>query len=211
LPGSPMLTFQEFFAICNGFWTTERTYHYQPSGEIERSYTEYQVDPLSDVEKRRIITLALPPGTAMIPDSEAQCPGFTIAFDTVSETGDRKAMSLTALFVLDALMPEAKFAEPLAPSIAAQIPASDPDIQQGYYLRDEGYSEAGAIAGRFTYQPTRRILEMTTVYARSVAVDQMRIISPDTRLRTIVTYQRPIDQSPPSIISLVGFGLERKR
>jgi hypothetical protein len=206
-----MLTFQEFFAICNGFWTTERTYHYQPSGEIERSYTEYQVDPLSDVEKRRIITLALPPGTAMIPDYESQCPGFTIAFDTVSETGDRKAMSLIALFVLDQLMPDAKFAAPLPPAVAAQIPTSDPDIQQGYYLRDEGYSESGAIAGRFTYQPTRRILEMTTVYARSVAVDQMRIISPDTRLRTIVTYQRPIDQSPPSIISLVGFGLERKR
>jgi hypothetical protein len=206
-----MLTFQEFFAICNGFWTTERTYHYQPGGEIERSYTEYQVDPLADVEKRRIIALALPPDTAMIPDYENQCPGFTIAFDTVSETGDRKAMSLTALFVLDALMPEAKFAAPLPAAVAAQIPDRDPDIQQGYYLRDEGYSEAGAIAGRFTYQPTRRILEMTTVYARSVAVDQMRIISPDTRLRTIVTYQRPIDQSPPSIISLVGFGLERKR
>lgn len=205
-----MLTFPEFFDICNGFWTTERTYHYQPSGEIERSYTEYQVDPLSDPEKRRIITLAMPPGTP-IPSNESQCPGFTIAFDTVSETGERKAMSLTALFILDELMPQTDRPDPLPPSITAQIPTSDPDILQGYYLRDEGYSEGGAIAARFTYQPTRRILEMTTVYARSVAVDQMRIISPDTRLRTIVTYQKPTDQSPPSIISLVGFGLERKR
>ncbi|MBE9028488.1 phycobiliprotein lyase [filamentous cyanobacterium LEGE 11480] len=205
-----MLTFQEFFDICNGFWTIERTYHYLPSGEVERSHTEYQVDRLSALEKRRIVAMALPEG-AISAAHEADCPGFTIAFDTVSETGERKAMSLKALFVLDDMMPHVKIPNTIPTPIAAEIPTTDPEIQRGYYLRDEGYSESGAIAGRFTYQPSRGTLEMTTVYSRSVSVDQMRIISPDTRLRTIVTYQRPIDQSPPSIITLTGFGLERKQ
>jgi hypothetical protein len=39
----------------------------------------------------------------------------------------------------------------------------------------------------------------------------MRIIAPDLRLRTIVTYQRPEGNVPPSVIDLVGFGVERKQ
>lgn len=205
-----MLTFQEFFAICNGFWVTERTYHYQPSGEVERSHTEYKVDALTELEKRRIVTMSLPDG-AIAEGQEGECPGFTIAFDTVSETGERKAMSLKALFVLDDMMPTVQIPNQVPTPIAAQMPMDDGSIQRGYYLRDEGYSESGAIAGRFTYHPTRRTLEMTTVYSRSVSVDQMRIIDPTTRLRTIVTYEKPIDQSPPSVIRLVGFGLECKQ
>lgn len=203
-----MLTFHEFFDICNGFWTTERTYHYQPSSEVERSYTEYKVDALAELEKRRIVTMSLPAG-AIADGHETDCPGFTIAFDTVSETGERKAMSLKALFVLDSMMPGVEIPNQVPPPVAAQMP-DDPELQRGYYLRDEGYSEAGAIAGRFTYHPTRQTLEMMTVYSRSVSVDQMRIIAPTTRLRTIVTYEKPIDSSPPSVIRLVGFGLEKK-
>jgi hypothetical protein len=52
---------------------------------------------------------------------------------------------------------------------------------------------------------------MTTYYSRSIAVDQMRFVKPDLRLRTIVTYERPTDQSPPSVIDLVGFGVEYKQ
>jgi hypothetical protein len=85
-------------------------------------------------------------------------------------------------------------------------------VIQGFYLRDEGYSEAGAIAGRFTYQPTRQTLEMITYYRRSVAVDQMRIVTPDLRIRTIITYQRPqSNDQPPTVIDLIGFGTERKQ
>ena len=47
---------------------------------------------------------------------------------------------------------------------------------------------------------------MTTYYRRSVAVDQMRILAPDLRLRTIVTYQRPEANELPTMIDLVGFG-----
>lgn len=53
---------------------------------------------------------------------------------------------------------------------------------------------------------------MTTYYKNSVAVDQMRFVRPDLRLRTIVTYQRPEDdQIPASVVSLVGFGVEHKQ
>ncbi|WP_348227328.1 phycobiliprotein lyase [Trichocoleus desertorum] len=82
---------------------------------------------------------------------------------------------------------------------------------QGFYLRNAAYSEAGAIAGRFTYQRTRQTLEMTTFYNRSVAVDQMRLIAPNVRLRTIVTYQRPRPHEIPSVIDLIGFGVEHKQ
>jgi hypothetical protein len=85
------------------------------------------------------------------------------------------------------------------------------EVLQGFYLRDQGYSETGAIAGRFTYQPTRQTLEMTTYYRRSVAVDQMRFVAPDLRLRTIVTYQRPEPGQTPTVIDLVGFGVERRQ
>jgi hypothetical protein len=205
-----MLTFEDFFIACTGLWKTERTYHYMPEGEVERSYTEYQVDRLSDTEKRRIVAMSLPTGT-IDPNHETDCPGFTIAFDTVSETGDRKSMSLKALFVLDQWMPD--HGVKAFPVPVAAMVKPDEAILQGYYLRDEGYSEAGAIAGRFTYNPDRRILEMTTVYARSVAVDQMRLIDTHTRLRTIVTYEKPTETDEnvaPSVIRLVGFGLERK-
>jgi hypothetical protein len=206
-----MLTFDEFFARCHGHWLIERTYHYLPSGEVERSHTEYQVAGLPDREKRRIITMALPTGTTLAEGYEADCPAFSIAFDTVSETGERRSMNLAALFILDHLVPSSQWHSPLPLPIAAAISPHDPDILTGYYLRDEGYSESGAIAGRFTYQPSRNTLEMTTVYRRSVAVDQMRLINDNTRIRTIVTYDRPTDGSAPSVINLVGSGLEQKQ
>jgi hypothetical protein len=203
-----MLSFEDFFVACTGFWQIERTYHYLPEGEVERSYTEYQVDHMADVEKRRIVALALPSGS-LDPQYETACPGFSIAFDTVSQTtGERKSMSLYALFIRDEWLPHAPL-KTLPLPVAAQI-KPDPDMVQGYYLRDEGYSESGAIAARFTYVPSRQTLEMTTVYSRSVAVDQMRLLDEKTRLRTIVTYERPLEAVPPSVIRLTGFGLERK-
>ncbi|MEW6496235.1 MAG: phycobiliprotein lyase, partial [Cyanobacteriota bacterium] len=94
--------------------------------------------------------------------------------------------------------------------IAAQVPDAE-EVIQGYYLRDEGYSEVGAVKSRFTYIPSRQTLEMTTYYQRSVAVDQMRFVTPDLRLRTIVTYKRPESSEPPTVIDLVGFGIERRQ
>ena len=205
-----MLTFQEFFAVCAGFWTTERTYHFVQTGEIERSYTEFQVDALTETEKRRILDSVSQSLEALPIDfsgsaAEKPFPGFAIAFNTVSDKGERVAMNLNALFV-----PEyADTSTDLHPlPLAAEV--ADGDVIRGLYLRDEGYSESGSIAGRFTYQPTRQTLEMTTHYPRSVAVDQMRLLSPNLRLRTIVTYQRDEDNIP-AVMTLVGFGVEKKK
>lgn len=199
-----MLDFQEFFNACSGLWKTERIYHYMQNGEIERSYTEFQVNSLTDDEKDKLLM----PNENLKVDRTTNLifPGFSIAFDTVSETGDRVSMSLKALFVPDTVVSYSS-APKLPMPVAAEV---TDDVIQGFYLRDEGYSEGGAIAGRFTYQPTRQTLEMTTHYKRSVAVDQMRFISPDTRLRTIVTYQRPEADQVPTVTTLIGFGVERK-
>jgi hypothetical protein len=211
-----MLSFQDFFTDCVGLWTTERTYHSTLSGEVERSYTEYQVTPLTEPDKQQILQLSaenfsnLDRAPTELAASENLCPGFTIAFNTVSEKGERVTMNLKALFVPEAVAQKSveKFLLPIAAQVAVH---ADSELIQGFYLRDQGYSEAGAIVGRFTYQPTRRTLEMTTFYNRSVAVDQMRLLSPDLRLRTIVTYQRPQAGEIPTVIDLIGFGVERKR
>lgn len=212
-----MLSFQDFFITCTGRWSTERTYHSTLRGEVERSYTEFSVQPLTTAEKQTILsvtqtTVAAEPlafDSVKLADDEMLCPGFAIAFDTRSEKGEQVSMSLKALFVPDHYI-TAPVAEMPPLPIAAQVLAATGETIQGFYLRDEGYSEAGAIAGRFTYQPTRQTLEMTTYYRRSCAVDQMRILAPDLRLRTIVTYHRP-EGEPPTVIDLVGFGVERKQ
>lgn len=214
-----MLTIQDFFTTCTGLWTTERTYHSTLRGDVERSYTEFRVDPLIAAEKQSILSAqpaatiqALSLNAAKLADDTTLCPGFAIAFDTRSETGEQVSMSLKALFVPDRYTTTAQPIALPTPPLAAQVLAEPMgEIIQGFYLRDEGYSEAGAIVGRFTYQPTRQTLEMTTYYRRSVAVDQMRLVAPDLRLRTIVTYQRPQVNEPPTIIDLVGFGVERKQ
>lgn len=207
-----MLKFQEFFTACTGRWTTERTYHEVLVGRIERSYTEFRVEQITPAQKQQILSLSSLSGikVAAANNEQEALPGFAIAFDTRSETGETVSMSLQALFVPDTYVTSTDSVETPPPPIAAQV--TEEEAIKGFYLRNEGYSEAGAIAGRFTYQPTRQTLEMTTYYRRSVAVDQMRMLAPDLRLRTIVTYQRPTDTNePPSVIDLVGFGVERRQ
>jgi hypothetical protein len=208
-----MLNIQDFFAACVGTWKTERTYHYPLHDEVERSYTEFNVAALAASEKYKISSAFLPNGVLADQSQIDLFPGFSIGFNTVSEKGDRVAMNLNALFVPDRsiIAPDLLPQDPSAPAtpLAAVLPDSD-EVIKGLYLRDEGYSESGAITGRFTYQPSRQTLELTTYYSRSVAVDQLRLISPTSRLRTIVTYQRPQPGAVPTVINLVGFGLECK-
>ncbi|OUC16629.1 MAG: phycobiliprotein lyase [Alkalinema sp. CACIAM 70d] len=204
-----MLSFQAFFEACAGYWATERTYHYLAENEIERSHTEFQASPLDDLTKQKLLKTVLSEQAQH--DTPQACPGFAIHFDTVSEKGDRVGMSLKALFVPENLLNADLVPGELPLPIAAATADQDDSIIRGFYLRDEGYSEGGSIAGRFTYQPSRQTLEMTTFYRKSVAVDQMRFIAPDTRLRTIVTYRRPSTDVPPSEILLVGFGVEHRQ
>ncbi|MDX2098011.1 MAG: phycobiliprotein lyase [Leptolyngbyaceae cyanobacterium bins.59] len=216
-----MLSFSDFFAACPGVWTTERTYHMLGQGIVERSYTEFRVTSLSENEKQGILKGAgigqpTPEASHSLQTLAAfQWPGFAISFETRSETGEEVAMSLKALFVPATDLPSEVIAGNASPlPIAAQVPPDSTEVVRGFYLRDEGYSESGAIAGQFTYQPTRQTLEMTTYYRRSIALDQMRFVTPDLRMRTIITYQRPsLDNSDadPQVISLIGFGVEHRR
>jgi hypothetical protein len=202
-----MLLFSEFFCACAGLWKTERTYHDFINSEVERSFTEYQVTPLLLEEKQAIIDLA---GELEL-QSYALCPGFAISFATISAKGEQVAMNLKALFApRDHIVnyQELKFPDVLP--IASQIPQTAEAIQ-GLYLRDEGYSEAGVAKSQFTYLPSRQTLEMTTVYRQSIAVDQMRFVAADVRLRTIITYRRPPTPEPPQEITLVGFGVEHRQ
>ena len=203
-----MMTFQDFFQACDGTWSTDRTYHYYDQGEIERSHTDFTAKTLDHSIKSNLLAVVMPSGVT--PDAVTDSPGFAIQFDTVSESGATVGMSLQALFVPERFVTSDDTIQNIPAPMAAQV--SDPgELVRGFYLRNEGYSEKGAIAGRFTYLPTRQTLEMTTVYSRSVAVDQMRFIDHNTRLRTIVTYRRPENNTVPTEISLVGFGLERRQ
>jgi hypothetical protein len=208
-----MLEIQDFFSACVGTWKTERTYHYPLHNEVERSYTEFNVAELTLTEKSQISSAFLPAGILSATAEIDRFPGFRIGFDTVSQKGERVAMNLKAVFVPDWAIsnPDLLPQDPLAPAtpLAAEI-LDSAEIVRGLYLRDEGYSETGAITGKFTYLPSRHTLELVTYYSRSVAVDQLRLISPTSRLRTIVTYQRPSAGEVPTVINLVGFGLEQK-
>jgi hypothetical protein len=208
-----MLGIEDFFAACSGLWKTERIYHYPLEGEVERSYTEFKVQLLTSVEKHQISSAFIPSEFFKEASSRDRAYGFAISFETLSEKGEEVAMRLKALFIPDDFLtyPENLPQDAAAPGspLAAELPSTE-EVIKGFYLRDEGYSETGAITGRFTYLPSRQTLEMTTYYSQSVAVDQMRLMSPRLRLRTIVTYQRPAAGVIPSVINLVGFGLERR-
>jgi hypothetical protein len=208
-----MLEIQDFFSDCIGTWKTERTYHYPLQNEVERSHTEFNVATLALAEKHQICSAFLPIGSIAGGTEIEQFPGFSIGFDTRSERGDRVSMKLKALFVPETSIVNLQLLpiDPLAPAppLTAEILDST-EVIRGLYLRDEGYSESGAITGRFTYLPSRQTLELVTYYSRSVAVDQLRLISPTSRLRTIVTYQRPQPGVVPTVVNLVGFGLEQK-
>jgi hypothetical protein len=208
-----MLSIKDFFTVCAGRWQTDRIYHYPREGEVERSYTEFNAESLTLPEKHQISSAFIPGEFFKGKDTLDRSYGFGISFDTRSETGEEVSMRLSALFIPDLELnyPEKLPKDPNAPAMPlAAIMPGNYEVINGFYLRDRGYSESDAITGRFTYLPSRQTLEMTTYYSRSVAVDQIRLLSDDLRMRTIVTYQRPGAGEVPNEITLVGFGLERR-
>jgi len=92
-------------------------------------------------------------------------------------------MSLKALFVADAYVLNAGGQTSNAATACSSSGGNTRrEVIQGFTCGMKGYSGWGD-PGRFSYQPTRQTLEMTTYYRRSVAVDQMRMVAPDLRLR----------------------------
>jgi len=178
--------FQQFFEYCVGNWATERTYHYLTHQEVERSHTVFTIKPIPlDVKGNVLSDNQYPPQADL-----NTLPGFHLAFDTVSEKGEKVSQALNMLFVTK---------------------QQDAGVLEGDYLRDRAYEEAKPMIAQFRFNPTNRELLMTTTYTRVIAVDSITLINPKLRIRKIVTYQRPEPGQPMENVVLVGFGVEQKQ
>ncbi|MEL6228410.1 MAG: phycobiliprotein lyase [Cyanobacteria bacterium J06636_28] len=177
--------FNTFFDHCVGSWSTERTYHYLTQNEVERSHTDFQVSPLTPELKAKVLT-----------DNEYDAardlsliPGFHLAFNTVSEKGEKVSQALNLTFV---------------------VHNETSHILEGDYLRDRAYEEARPIISRFRFDGHTRELLMTTNYTRVVSIDSITLINPEIRIRRILNYLRPPAGQPLEKLGLVGFGVEQK-
>ncbi|MCM1984428.1 phycobiliprotein lyase [Lyngbya confervoides] len=177
--------FQDFFDCCVGDWVTERTYHYLTHQQVERSHTEFTIHPLSPVLKKKVIT---DNGYEELGDLSPY-PGYHLAFETVSEAGERVAHSLNMLFVYE----------------------QSGDLLVGDYLRDRAYEEAKPMVAKFQFDPQLRELKMQTIYTRIVSVDTITLVNPSLRIRNILNYHRPPADQPLTDVALVGFGVEQKQ
>lgn len=177
--------FNRFFEHCVGSWQTERTYHYLPGREVERSRTEFTVKPLTDESKAKVLA----DNDYGSIDDLSGIPGFNLGFYTISEKGEEVSQNLNLLFV---------------------ITGENNGYLEGDYLRDRAYEEARPIISAFRFDPTPRELLMTTNYTRTVSVDSITLINPDLRIRKIINYQRPNAGEPLQEVRLVGFGVERR-
>ncbi len=177
--------FHQFFDCCVGQWRSERTYHYLSHGEIERSRTEFTVNPLTASLKEKVFK----DNEYDVVDDLDIIPGFQLAFHTVSETGEEVSQQLNLLF---------------APT------QENNGILEGDYLRDRAYEEDRPIISHFRFIPETRELLMTTKYTKVVSVDSITLINPTLRMRRILNYQRPPEDGPLDQVRLAGFGVEQK-
>ncbi|MEM9135753.1 MAG: phycobiliprotein lyase [Cyanobacteria bacterium P01_F01_bin.42] len=177
-------TFHQFFDCCVGHWETERTYHYLTRQHVERSHTEFDVYPV-DLERKQQVLTDNAYGTVA---DLGQYPGYHLAFQTVSETGEKVAQALNMLFVFE----------------------QEGDHLVGDYLRDRAYAESSPMIAKFRFDPIARELRMQTTYTRIVSVDTITLINPSLRIRKILNYYRPEDGQPLNDMALVGFGVEQK-
>ncbi len=177
-------TFHDFFDCCVGHWVTERTYHYLAQQYVERSHTDFDVHPVDLTRKQKVIADNGYPSVSNLD----QYPGYHLAFQTVSETGERVAHDLNMLFIFE----------------------QQGDILVGDYLRDRAYEEATPMIAKFQFDPTIRELRMQTTYTRIVSVDTITLVNPRLRIRKIINYHRPPADQPLQDVALVGFGVEQK-
>lgn len=178
-------SFHYFFDCCVGHWQTERTYHYLSHQEVERSHTEFRVDPITPELKQKVLA----DNQYGEVDQLALLPGFRLGFHTVSEHGEEVSQELRMLFV-----PQAQ-----------QGP-----LLEGDYLRDQAYEESRPIISAFRYNIDSRELLMTTHYSKVVSVDSITLVNPTLRIRRILNYQRPPQDGPLDTLVLAGFGVEQK-
>ena len=178
-------SFQDFFDCCVGHWSTERTYHYLSRQYVERSHTEFDIHPVDLARKQKGLSDNDYPEVADL----AQYPGYHLAFETVSETGERSAHDLNMLFVFQ----------------------RQDNLLVGDYLRDRAYEEAAPMIAKFQFDPSLRELKMQTTYTQIISIDTITLVNPKLRIRKILNYVRPEEGQPLQDIALVGFGVEQKQ
>ncbi|NET32749.1 MAG: phycobiliprotein lyase [Cyanothece sp. SIO1E1] len=183
---NPRSSFYQFFEHCIGNWITERTYHYLTHQAVERSHTEFLIQPVTSDRKAQVLADNQYPSQ---PDLDS-LPGYQLEFATVSEKGERVNQSLNMLFV-----PQQEEGE----------------LVLGDYLRDRAYEEARPIVSHFRFDANHQELLMTTPYTRVVSVDSITLVNPGLRIRKILNYLRPVAGEPLKDIGLVGFGVEQKQ
>jgi len=177
--------FQQFFDACVGTWIAERTYHYVTEQNVERSRTQFIIQPLTIENKSKVMT----DNQYSLKSDLETLPGYHLEFSTVSEKGDRVNQSLNFLFIPHEV---------------------DGTGLLGDYLRDRAYEEARPIISRFHFNLATRELLLTTPYRYIVSVDSIMLISPKLRVRKILNYHRPDGNKPLQDLSLAGFGVEQK-
>lgn len=182
---TPLQQFHQFFEACVGKWATERTYHYLSYQEVERSRTEFLIQTITSDRKAQVLS-DNDYSTSLNLES---LPGYHLAFETVSERGERVNQSLNMLFV-------PKTETPL--------------LIAGDYLRDRAYEESRPIVSQFRFDSENRELLMTTQYTRVVSVDSIALVNPKLRIRKILNYRRPVEGETLQEVVLVGFGVEQK-
>lgn len=180
-----IVKFHHFFDCCIGSWVTERTYHYLPQQEVERSRTEFTIRTLTPDFKAKVLTDNHYPPQAEING----LLGFHLKFDTVSAKGETVSQALNMLFLPD---------------------REDTPILEGDYLRDRAYEEDRPMVARFRFDPEQMELQMTTTYTRVIAIDSITLTTPRLRIRKIMNYRRPDEGQPLEDVVLVGFGVEQK-
>jgi len=177
--------FNDFFDCCVGSWVTERTYHYLTKTMVERSRTEFQIKPLTDEVKTKV----LEDNQYQFRETVNYIPGFNLEFYTVSETGEEVSQNLNILFI---------------------IKEEQNNLLQGDYLRDRAYEEAKPIVSHFTFNLETKELLMKTNYTKVVSLDSITLVNPRLRIRKIINYQRTEPREPLDQVILVGFGVEEK-
>lgn len=177
--------FKQFFVDCIGNWRSDRTYHYLTHKEVERSTTTFEVQPLTNDKKTKV----LDDNNYRSLDDLDRFPGFNLGFYTISEKGEEVRQNLNLMF----------------------IPTTESgSLLEGDYLRDRAYEEARPIISHFAFNSVTKELLMTTNYTRVTSIDSITMTNPDLRIRKILNYLKPPAGQPLEKVLLVGFGVEQK-
>lgn len=192
-----------FFAKQPGRWRTERTYHYLSGSRnatddsVERSQTVFDVEPLSDESRLRVladngvqpldehdrgIAIALPARSERV--SLDDTAGFCVSFDTTMERSANVRASTNLLFVPYIVGGDDEHE-------SGDEHRGETAVIRGKYFRDVAYEEAVPIAADFEYRVHDCELLMITPYTRTVSVDSIKMVHDALRVRRILNYRRP--------------------